>query len=224
MPYELYCEKKSYKFDKLSDVPKDICDKITSLEAFEMRIKDINNIGLKFPNLEELNVSLNNIKILDLSYFRNLKQLVCNKSKVEEIISFEYCYKLESVEMQSNKLTTISTNNNIKILLLSGNNLKYLPDFPNLEILNVAGTCKLYSIGKMPKLKELGIYSSFVEEMDFYMELEKLDCSDNIAIEKIHPFPKLKELICYNSNIKRKNLPYLPNLEFCQDKKNDKNW
>jgi len=76
----------------------------------------------------------------------------------------------------------------------------------------------------MPKLKELRIYSSFVEEIDFYMELDKLDCSDNSAIEKIHPFPKLKELICYNSNIKKKNLPYLPNLEFFQDKKNDKNW
>ncbi len=224
MPYELYCDNNSYKFDKLSDVPKNLYEKIISLEAFEMRIRDINNIGLKFPDLEELNVSLNNIKILDLSYFRNLKNLICNKSKTEEIIGFEYCYKLESVEMQSNKLTTISTNNNIKILLLPGNNLKYLPDFPNLEILSVAGTCKLYSLGKMPKLKELRIYSSFVEEIDFYMELEKLDCSDNSAIEKIHPFPKLKELICYNSNIKKKNLPYLPNLEFFQDKKNDKNW
>jgi Leucine-rich repeat (LRR) protein len=84
MPYELYFDDKFYKFDKLSYVPKDMCDKTTSLEAFEMKIRDINNIGLKFPNLEQLNVSLNNIKILDLSYFRNLKTLVCNKSKTKE--------------------------------------------------------------------------------------------------------------------------------------------
>ncbi len=220
MPYTLYSEDKNYKFDKLSDVPKNLYEKIISLEAFEMRIRDINNIGLKFPNLEELNVSLNNIKILDLSYFRNLKHLICNKSKVEEIIGFEYCYNLISVEITSNKLTTISTNNNIKRLLLAGNNLTYLPDFENLEILNVAGTYNLFSIGKIPKLKDLCIYSSFVEKMDMYMDLEKLDCSDNPAIKKIHPFPKLKQLICYNSNIKKSNLPYLPSLEFCLDKKN----
>jgi Leucine-rich repeat (LRR) protein len=222
MPYELYSDKEFYKFDKLNDVPKDIYDKITSIEAFEMRIRDINNIGLKFPNLEELNVSLNNIKILDLSYFRNLKTLVCNKSKTEEIIGFEYCYKLESVEMQSNKLTTISTNINIKTLILPGNNLKYLPDFENLEILNIVGCNELTCLGKMPKLKELYIYNTNVYEMDFYMDLETLDCSYNTAIKKIHPFPKLKELICYNSHIKKNNLPYLPSLDFCLDKKKHK--
>jgi Leucine-rich repeat (LRR) protein len=219
MPYELYSDNNSYKFDKLSDVPKDICDKIISIEAFEMRIKDATNIGLKFQNLEELNLSLNNIKILDLSYFRNLKTLVCNKSKTEEVIGFEYCYKLESVEMQGNKLITISTNTNIKTLILPGNNLKYLPDFPNLEILSLAGCNELTFLGKMPKLKELYIYGCNISEIDFYMDLETLDCSDNPAIKQIHPFPKLKELICYNSHIKKYNLPYLPSLKFCLDKK-----
>jgi len=220
MPYELYFDDKLYKFDKISDIPKYVCDKTTSLEAFEMKIRDINNIGLKFPNLEQLNLSLNNIKILDLSYFRNLKTLVCNKSKTEEVIGFEYCYKLESVEMQSNKLKTISTNINIKTLILPGNNLKYLPDFENLEILSLAGCNELTFLGKMPKLKELYIYGCNISEIDFYMDLETLDCSYNTAIKKIHPFPKLKELICYNSHIKKSNLPYLPSLEFCLDKKN----
>ena len=94
-----------------------------------------------------------------------------------------------------------------------------LPDFENLEILNVAGTNELISIGKMPKLKELYIYDSCVSEMELYMDLKILDCSNNPTIKNIHPFPKLKELTCYNSNIKKSNLPYLPNLEFCQDKK-----
>jgi hypothetical protein len=226
MPYQLYCDdkinkfNKIYKFNKISDIPKDLYEKITSLDAFEMRIKDIINIGLKFPNLEHLNVSLNNIKILDLSYFHNLKNLICNKSKVEEIIGFEYCYKLESVEISCNKLKTICTNNNIKMLLVAENKLKYLPDFENLEILNIAGTYELTSLGNMPKLKELYIYNSYIKDIKLYMDLEKLDCSNNPVIKKIHPFPKLKELICYNSHIKKYNLPYLPNLELCLDYKN----
>ncbi len=67
MPYELYCDNNSYKFDKLSDVPKNLYEKIISLEAFEMRIRDINNIGLKFPNLEELKWDILNIQWPDTS-------------------------------------------------------------------------------------------------------------------------------------------------------------
>ncbi len=220
MPYELCVDDKFYKFDKIKDIPKDFYNKTTSLEAIEMKLKDINSIGLKFPNLEKLNVGLNKIKILDLSYFHNLKILRCSKNKIKEIIGFEYCYKLEEVEIMCNKLKTISANDNIKLLSLSGNHLEYLPDFANLEILNVAGSYNLYSIGKMPKLKELYIYNSYVRKMDLYMELKNLDCSNNPSIKKIHPFPNLKELICYNSHINKSNLPYLPSLEFCLDKKN----
>ncbi len=70
----------------------------------------------------------------------------------------------------------------------------------------------------MPKLKELYIYNCNVEFLDTYMELKKLDCSHNYSIKTIYPYPKLKELICSYSNIKKSNLPYLPSLEYLQDK------
>ncbi len=221
MPYVLFVDNVFYDFDKLNQVPKDFYEKTISIEASGMNLRSINNIGLKFPNLEQLDVGLNNIKILDLSYFHNLKILRCNKSNVREIIGFEYCHKLEEVELNMNKIKTISSNNNIKSLSLGLNyliNLPILPDFPNLVILNVAGTTHLTSLGRMPKLKELYIYNCNVEFLDTYMELEKLDCSRNYSIKTIYPYPKLKELICSYSNIKKLNLPYLPSLEYLQDK------
>ncbi len=220
MPYELYFDNNLHTYNKLKDVPKENYEKTTALNAIEMKLRDITNIGLMFPNLEQLDVGLNNIKILDLSYFHNLKFLRCNRSRVKEIIGLEYCHKLEQVEMMQNKLNTISSNDNINSLCLTLNYLTNLPHFKNLEILNVAGNPNLISLGRMPKLKELYINNSYIKDFEIYMELEVLDCSNNEAIKKIYPYPKLRELICYNSHINKSNLPYLPSLENLVDKRN----
>jgi Leucine-rich repeat (LRR) protein len=82
MPFEVYYDDNCHKFNKISDIPKEAYNKITAFDGIEMKLRDINNIGLNFPNIEQLEIGLNNIKILDLSYFHNLKILRCNKSKI----------------------------------------------------------------------------------------------------------------------------------------------
>ena len=224
MPFELYLNDNSvHNFDKLHDIPKEFDNNVLSLEALEMNIKnkDINNIGLRFPNIEQLNVSCNKLKTLDLSYFHNLKIIRAARNKISEIIGFEYCHKLREVVLVSNYLENIASNHNVKELLISNNKLSTVPNFNNLEVLDVRLNKKLETIGDYPKLTHLCIANTLISKINLYMNLVILDCSYT-PIEGIPPFPKLETLeftYMYNN----KNLPYLPYLPSLKEMINGKN-
>ena len=219
MPIELYLnDDTSHKFNKMSDIPKEFNSKVISFEALEMNIKSVLNIGLRFPNIESLNVCCNNIKILDLSYFHNLKLLQCTKNQIKEIIGFEYCRKLEGVDIACNNLNKINSNHNVKILSISQNYLKELPDFNNLEILSVACNEYLKTLGDYPKLTCLRIDFTYITELKLYMNLKTLECSYTY-INVLPPYPLLEELEIIKCPLKRDKLPYLPSIKIITDKK-----
>jgi len=203
---------------KMSDIPKEFNSKVISFEAVEMNIKSVLNIGLRFPNIESLNVCCNNIKILDLSYFHNLKYLQCTKNKIREIIGFEYCHKLEEVDISCNQLENIKSNHNLKRLSISKNFLKELPDFNNLEILGILYNECLKSLGNYPKLTNLYIHHTAITSLKLYMNLVVLECS-NTSISNLPPYPKLEELEIINCPLNKNNLPYLPSIKTIIDRK-----
>jgi hypothetical protein len=216
MPYELYLNdnEEKYIFKKQSEIPKEYYKKIIAFYGVGMKISSITNIGLKFPNIEHLEVGYNNIKILDLSYFPNLKTLLCNRNKIIEIIGFEFCNKLEEVHLSCNLITKINSNHNIKLLEIDGNLLEELPDFNNLETLSAKYNVNLNKLGNYPKLTLLDISKTLISNLYLYMNLKHLFCTLTI-IKTLPPFPKLEELECDKSLLK--NLPYLPLLDIIKN-------
>lgn len=211
MPFEIYTDD-WFKFDSLDIIPIDLNTKATALIAVEMNLTDITDIGVQFPNLEILDIGCNNITILDLSNFHNLQILRCNKNKISFIIGFEYCNKLETVEMACNKLTYINSNHNVKILSIEDNLLKKLPDFNNLETLNVSHNKSLKTIGDYPKLTYLDISRTPITNLNMYMELKELICN-NSQITKLEPYPNLEILEIVNCPLKKKDLPDLQSIK-----------
>jgi hypothetical protein len=212
MPYELYLNdnEENYIFKKQSDIPKEYYKKVIAFYGVDMKLSSITNIGLKFPNIEYLEVGCNNIKILDLSYFPNLKILLCNKNKIVEIIGFEFCHKLEEVHLSNNLITKINSNHNIKLLEIDDNLLEELPDFNNLETISAKHNLNLHKLGNYSKLTLLDISKTSVNNLDLYMNLKYLYCTlTNIKI--LPPFPKLEELECDKDLLQK--LPYLPLLD-----------
>ena len=209
MPYELYINDIFYKYNKINEIPKEYYNGVTAFYAIDMKISTITNFGLKFPNLEHLEVGNNNIKILDLSYFHNLKILRCNKNKIIEIIGFEYCHKLEEVHLACNFITNIESNHNIKQLEIYDNLLVELPEFNNLEKLDIRYNTGLNKLGKYPKLTSLLISNTSIDNLYLYMDLKILECNATY-INILPPFPKLEILEC--DLTLSKNLPYLPKL------------
>ena len=214
MPIRVCIGECFYEYDNINSIPQYDYDKIEYIEAIDMKINStiFNKIGLRFPNLDYIDVSCCNIKKLDLSYFHNLKTLKCNKSRVKEIIGFEYCHKLEVVELNCNILYKIESNHNVKELSIARNYLREIPDFNNLEILFASSNPCLKNLGYYPKLKKLLIADTYIKKLDFYIDLEYLECNYT-CISELHPYPKLKFLDYHDSLIKYETLPYLPSLK-----------
>lgn len=204
MPYEVYLnnQEKKHTFKKQSDIPKEYYNKVIAFYGVSMKMSSITNIGLKFPNIERLEVGHNNIKILDLSNFSNLKILMCNRNKIEEIIGFEYCDKLEEAHLSCNLITKIKSNHNIKLLEIDDNLLEELPDFNNLEMLSIKYNLKLNKLGNYPKLTLLDISNTSVSHLNLYMHLKQLFCNST-KIKTLPPFPKLVELECDKALLKK---------------------
>ncbi len=209
MPYELYTDK-IHKFNSLKEIPAEVYANTTDFTAIAMRLVNITNIGLKCPKLECLNVSCNNIRTLDLTYFPNLKILRCSKNYISKIIGFENCHKLVEANFEINNISSIESNHILKSLYIAKNNLDELPDFNNLEILDCRLNYWLKKIGTCPNMKHLLISDTSIEYIDFYKNLVQLECSDT-NIKELHPYPKLKTLEYENTRITQ--LPYLPSLE-----------
>jgi Ran GTPase-activating protein (RanGAP) involved in mRNA processing and transport len=209
MPYELYTDK-IHKFNSLKEIPAEVYANTTDFDAISMKLVNISNIGLKCPKLERLNVSCNNILILDLTYFPNLKKLECSNNSISQIIGFENCHKLEEANFKLNYLKSIESNHNLKTLYIAKNNLDELPTFNNLEILDIRNNKLLQKIGSYPNMKHLLISNTSIKNIDFYKNLIQLECS-NTLIKELHPYPKLKTLEYKNTLINK--LPYLPSLE-----------
>jgi hypothetical protein len=219
MPIELDLDDDTtHEFNKMSEIPKEFNSKVISFVAIEMNIKSVLNIGLRFPNLVSLNVCCNKIRILDLSYFHNLKYLQCTKNKIREIIGFEYCHKLEEVDISCNIIHNIKRNNNLKRLAIGQNYLEELPDFNNLKVLSILCNKYLKSLGNYPKLTNLYINNTSITSLKLYMNLVVLECS-NTSISNLPPYPLLEELEIINCPLNKNNLPYLPSIVTIIDKK-----
>jgi Leucine-rich repeat (LRR) protein len=74
MPITIYLQSKDelINYNNFDDIPVEYNNDVTSLDAFEMKLTGISRIGKRFPNIENLNVSCNKIKKLDLTNFSNL--------------------------------------------------------------------------------------------------------------------------------------------------------
>lgn len=140
----------------------------------------------KYPNILYLNVSFNNIEqhIVD----NNLIELTCHNNKIKSI--------------KSNKLTHLSASNNqieildipeINILIISYNNLNWIPNYINLKYLECVEN-QINKIDNMLELEELYIGNNNLVSIKNMPKLKILNCVNN-PINKINYFPKLKTLM-----------------------------
>ena len=139
-----------------------------------------------YPNILYLNVSFNNIEQHIIN--NNLIELTCHNNKIKSI--------------KSDKLTHLNASNNqidvldipeIKILIISYNNLNWISNYINLKYLECIQN-QINKIDNMLELEELYIGNNNLVSIKNMPQLKILNCVNN-PINKINYFPKLKTLM-----------------------------
>ena len=177
MSVEIYLQSinKFLHYSNLKEIPNNYNEDIISLSMIDMNIIGISRIGKRFPNIISLEIGCNKIKILDLTNFKNLESLYANKNKISEIIGLSSCLKLKTLELQCNKIQYLESSASLISLCAPGNKLKYLFNFPNLEIIDVSNNFNFEQIINCPKLKHINAEMTLLKKNDFY---------DSIKFEK----------------------------------------
>lgn len=165
-----------------------IIDLLKQIEFLDLSNNNLTQLPdlFNYPNILYLNVSFNNIEqhILD----NNLIELTCHNNKIKSI--------------KSDKLTHLSASNNqidlldipeIKILIISYNNLNWIPNYINLKYLECIQN-QINKIDNMLELEELYIGNNNLVSIKNMPKLKILNCVNN-PINKINYFPKLKTLM-----------------------------
>ncbi len=167
MPVEIWLYSESIKYKSLKDIPLQYNLEINNLSIMDEDLTGISHIGKKYPNLTHLNVSCNKIKKIDLKYFPNLIDLCANKNKITEIIGLSDCLNLEALELQSNKIRYLESSNSIIRLCVPDNNLKFINNYPNLEMLGISENINFKDIINCPKIKYIHAYNTLLDKKDF---------------------------------------------------------
>ncbi len=126
-----------------------------------------------FENITEINANENNLNFEQFRSFENLRSLLlaCNNIKTIRLAHEEFI-SLESLDLSYNSLNPndvahLGVLNNLKILKLTGNNLKYLPDaFTKLYVKSTEN--EKVVMEKFPALEELHLdHNKLKEENSF---------------------------------------------------------
>ena len=200
----------------------------TEIINLDLSKKNINNFENNknipfeyFIRIEKINLSYNNIsKSTDLKFFTNLKILIINNNKINDISFCENLQNLEHFNINSNEITSIEN-------LRKCNKLKFL-DISNNKIENIINTLKTFK--KLKNLEELNIINNpFIINLFAYkhyfiynfQSLLKIDEEEINEIDKDISGRFIRENISMYENVKELNNSKFDNDEDL-DSENDK--
>ena len=200
----------------------------TEIINLDLSKKNINNFENNknipfeyFIRIEKINLSYNNIsKSTDLKFFTNLKILIINNNKINDISFCENLQNLEHFNINSNEITSIEN-------LRKCNKLKFL-DISNNKIENIINTLKTFK--KLKNLEELNIINNpFIINLFAYkhyfiynfQSLLKIDEEEINEIDKDISGRFIRENISMYENVKELNNSKFDNNEDT-DSENDK--
>ena len=89
---------------------KEELEQITSVIASSLEIRDLKGIEF-FTHLEIINISGNGVKELDLSHFKDLKELICSDNKLESL-DLSKLTSLEKIDCANNSIKELNVNDN----------------------------------------------------------------------------------------------------------------
>lgn len=152
-------------------------------------------------NVEILDLSNNDLSLLNLSEFQELQQLQCsNNPRLGAVLLPEYSEKLRSISLSKCDISHF-----------------YPANLPALESLTL-GDCSLTEIeiaGHYPQLSSLDVSGNYISQLDVTQckELETLKCGSNqLTTINVSQNPKLLNFFCENNRITALNLKNNPQM------------
>jgi Leucine-rich repeat (LRR) protein len=167
-------------------------------------------------NLRELDLSHNNLKVLEDKLFSNLTKLIELDLSYNEIIfihpeAFKNCCKFLTVlELQHNKIMELTISENVKFLNVANNKINQDSDLFHMENLvkldlsnNFLGPLNISTFSKLTKLEVLNLKGTNISDIQFgtfshQHSLKVLNISDNslgqldlhwfLALDKLEEF------------------------------------
>lgn len=179
--------------------------KLKELDLYDNRIKHISSHVGDFPNLENLDLSFNNIKhIKHLESLTKLENLYFVQNKISKIENLDKLIQLQNLELGGNRVEAIEgldTLVNLRQLWLGQNKINRLQGLTmlkNLRILSIQSNRieKIEGLDGLTSLEELYLSNnkiSKLEGLDALVNLQVLDVTSN-TISKIENLDRLTQL------------------------------
>ncbi|MBR3502739.1 MAG: hypothetical protein IKO07_00665 [Clostridia bacterium] len=179
---------------------------ITKIDVSDCGIQDLTGIAL-FTNLEELDVSDNELSILSLSDLNRLSVLDCSRNQLT-FLNVGSCPTLTAVSCSDQPLETlglIGPNNTLKRLDCSGTNLSSLDleNFTALELLDCSGCSSLggLNLSGCGELVTLTCNHTAISALNISgtTKLNYLDCNNcRLAALSVDGHPAIESIFCQN--------------------------
>ena len=183
-----------------------------NLDLSYQNIKSLYGIE-EFSNLENLDISGNHVKILDLSRNQKLQTLRCDHNKLV-YLEITQNQKLKFLSCHDNKLHLLKFPPNLKYIKASNNYLTYvdISKIPGLTFIHI-GNNRLLSLklSGNKNLSEVSCNNNSINELNISTnkKLTYLDCSHNrVKSLDIRKNNKLKFLNCESNELRSLKINY----------------
>lgn len=191
-------------------------DEIKKIILHTNNIARVNDDILRFTNLLYLEISNNNIKLMNCNVLpASLEEFIFTNNKTIGIAGFKAGIK--KIDLSRNKLKSIFCEfpETLGELNLSKNNfMQSLPNLSkccNLEILDISNTC-ISNIDKLPNsIREIITFSTKIQKINKFPENLEIFIAYKCNISEINTEfpPKIREFDVYNNKLNK--TPDFPN-------------
>lgn len=193
--------------ESISEVEVLPVETMTDIDFYDNRIKHISSNVNKLVNLQNLDLSFNNIKhIKNIDNLVNLENLYFVQNKISKIENLSTLTKLKSLELGGNRISELTEGcfnglGNLEEIWLGKNaipRLINLNPLKSLKILSIQGNKlkKIEGLEELTNLEELYLSNNFIskiEGLEKNVKLSILDITSN-KIEKLDNLGHLTEL------------------------------
>ena len=190
--------------ESISEVDVLPIDTIKEVDFYDNRIKHISSNVNKLVNLENLDLSFNNIKrIKNIDNLVNLENLYFVQNKIEKIENLSTLTNLKNLELGGNAIREISEDSlqglgKLEEIWLGKNSIPRLVNLnhlKSLKILSIQGNKlkKIEGLEELENLEELYVSNNFISKIENLEKNTKLNTLD-ITSNKVENIENIKHL------------------------------
>lgn len=168
------------------------------------------------PHLEELTMKWCP-QVKNLAYFPKINRLIVNDCNHLDLRNFRSptLLLLDCKDCRNiSKLPDVTELPSLTLLDCSSTDVRLIPDYPNLRVLECNNLLSLSALPNCPNLEKIDCSECIgIDHIpDQLSELQYLDCSQCERIEQLPYFPNLSILLC-RELFRLEQIPIYPNLE-----------